>query len=290
MSSRHRYAYLLWLSVAACSASSIAPDGGATDADGGSVDAGLEPWLLTIGNASDGNGHMTHALAKLSIAPGELGTISSIVCPDITFGEPDVPNDVVSGLTFVDDVLYATGPSEGGAASQPAAAIYRVNPCSCTATRLGPLGNGLGLVGSITAFGARGLFGMSSTNDAFFTVNTDTGAGTIVRTLPFEVGASGITWSGAQRDSLWFVTAPTDQLYELDETGDQVSSPVPLDYDFDGLGMEYHPGAGRLFACSHSQILEIDPATGHVTVGQTLPWDGGCANLAAPFGHVDCIL
>jgi hypothetical protein len=232
---------------------------------------------------------MTHALAKLSILPGELGAISRVVCPNIVFGGPDVPNDVVSALTFHGEVLYATGASEGGAASRPASAVYRVDPCTCTATRLGPLGGDLGGVGSITSYGDRGIFGMASTNDTLFTVDPVTGMGTVVRALSIDVGASGITWSGAGRDTLWYVTAPSDELYELDMLGEMVSPPLPLDYDFAGLGMEYHPGDERLFACSHGRILEIDTTNGHVSVGQEIAWDGGCANLAAPFGQVDCV-
>jgi len=286
--------------LGACSAvASSAPPGSADGAaaDGPAWDLGsgfdatpaLENWLLSVGNGSAGAAGSTHALAQISIVPGELGSIHQIICPDLVFGGADVAQDVVSGLTFHEGVLYAVGATGGGAASRPAASLYRIDPCACTATRLGDFGPELGLVGSVASYGNQGLFGVASTNNAFFRIDPATGAGTLVKTLPFAYGASGLSWSGPVRDTLWGIESNTDSLYELNAQGDYVREPLVLDYDFQGLGMEFHPGAQTLFACSQNRILVVNTTTGHIEVGPEFTWDSGCANLAAPYGSVSCI-
>lgn len=272
---------------------SSADGGGAVDDAYAVVDASrsdgaapLPAWLLTVGNDDDGAGGYTHALVELSLVPGELGTVSHVLCPDIVFGGPDVPNDVVSALTFHDGVLYANGPS-GGAASQPAAALYRIDICGCTATLLGAFGSDITYVGAITSYPGRGIFGMAASNDSMFTIDPESGAGTVVAPVTIDVAAADLTWSGPTRDTLWFITSVSDTLFELDEHGTVLSS-LPLHYDFGGLGMAYHPGEDRLFACSNGKILEIDTETGDVDVGADTGLRG-CASLAAPFGDVECV-
>lgn len=248
--------------------------------------APLPAWLLTVGNEDDGEGGTRHALVELSLSAGALGTVSHVLCDDLVFGGPDVPNDVVSALTFHDGVLYANGPS-GGPTSQPAAALYRIDICRCTATRLGAFGTDITYVGAITSYPGRGIFGMAASNDSMFTIDPETGAGTVVSAVSIDVAASDLTWSGPTRDTLWFITSVTDTLFELDDHGHVLSS-LPLHYDFGGLGMAYHPGEDRLFACSNGKILEIDTTTGDVEVGGDTGLSG-CASLAAPFGNVDCV-
>jgi hypothetical protein len=295
--------YLAVALVAACAApsdgapSASLADAGAESAasssDSGGFEGGPEPelqnWLLSIGNSPPADGGTKHALGQISILPGDLGTVRAIICPNLVFGGAGVPNDVVSSLTFHEGVLYAIGASVESDGSKPAAALYRVDPCACTATRLGALGGGLGLVGSITSYPGHGLYGISSTNNTLFTVDPATGAGTPVKTMPVPFGASGFTWSGPDRNTLWGIESNSDSLYELDAKGDFAHEPLKLDYDFAGLGMEYHPGVKKLFACSYGKLLEVAASTGHVDVGPLIDWDGGCANLAAPFGPVGCV-
>ena len=296
---------LVQLASASCMLSACAKShpGSAVDAAGAASDHGvawdlgpgfdatpaLENWLLAVGNGSAGANSATHPLAQISILPGELGTIHQIICPDIVFGGAGVTNDVVSGLTFHEGVLYAVGATGGGVASKPAAALYRIDPCTCTATRLGAFGPDIGLVGSVASYSSRGLFGIASTDNSLFSIDPTTGAGTVVQALPFPYGASGLSWSGPVRDTLWGIESNTDSLYELDALGNYVHAPIKLDFDFQGLGMEYHPGAQKLFACSQNKFLVVDPGTGHVEVGPDLAGIGGCANLAAPYGSVACV-
>ncbi|MFO0686742.1 MAG: hypothetical protein U0234_32065 [Sandaracinus sp.] len=256
--------------------------------DAASVDgaAPLPAWLLTVGNEDDGAGGYTHRLVELSLVPGELGTVSHVLCDNLVFGGPDVPNDVVSALTFHEGVLYSNGAS-GSDPSQPAAALYRIDICHCTATRVGDFGADITFVGAITSYPGRGIYGMAASDDSMFTIDPETGAGTVVSPVTIDVAAADLTWSGPRRDTLWFITSVSDTLFELDDRG-QVLTSLPLHYDFNGLGMAYHPGLDRLFACSNGKILEIDTTTGDVEVGADTGLSG-CASLAAPFGDVDCV-
>lgn len=273
-------------SDAAVEAAGPVTEAGQFQLDGGPE---LQNWLLAVGNTPSDGGGYAHPLGQISILPGDLGAIRSVICPDIVFAGTSATNDVVSSLTFYDDVLYGVGAAVAGDASTPAAALYRIDPCTCTATRLGTLGAGVSFVGSITSYGNRAIYGIASTNDALFTVDPTTGAATIVKTLAVDFGASGLSWSGPERDTIWGIESNSDSLYEMNAQGDFVRDPLKLDYDFAGLGMEYHPGAKKLFACSNNKLLEVNVTSGHVDVGPEIAWDGGCANLAAPFGPVGCI-
>ena len=144
------------VALGACGQAETTGDDTGVDASTGPADgAALENWLLAIGNGPDTGSGSTHALAQISILPGEVGSLHGIVCPDLVFAGPNVTNDVVSGLTFYEGILYAVG-ATGGTASKPAAALYRIDPCQCTATKVGDFGPDFGLTYVLDGMAAMG--------------------------------------------------------------------------------------------------------------------------------------
>ena len=279
--------------LTACSPEVVArPDVGPVDAsrdaetplDVNLADIGIAPaaipnWLLTVENGGVDN--EVHRLLRVSVAPTDYGT-TRVICADIALPASVNASNVITSLTFNQGRLLATG--NGSANSDT---MFEIDPCTCSATVVGAYG--FDPVPGITSIDAQ-MFGVTTTADLVISINPLTAAGAPLGALPSDWGTAGLSWSGPIRNSLLGITSADDTLVEFNaRTGEVIGAPLMLDYDFRSVGMEFHPGLNRLFACSNAgALLEVDTTTGHVTFGPTI--SSLCNNLAAPFGTVECIL
>ena len=236
-------------------------------------------WLLTVENSGVDN--EVHRLLRVGVAEADYGMTREI-CPNIALPTTVPASNIISSLTFNQGRLLASGRGvENGDT------MFEIDPCTCTATVVGPYG--YSSVPGITSIGTQ-MFGITTAADLVLGINPATGAGTSLAMLPSDWGTAGLSWSGPTRNSLLGISGADDTLVEFNaSTGAVVGAPLTLDYDFGSVGMEFHPGLNRIFACSgEGNLLEVDATTGHVTVGSVI--SVGCNNLAAPFGSVDCVL
>lgn len=243
----------------------------------------LEKWLLTIDNKSK---NKVHSLMRISVDAATLGEQTEI-CADLTLPSSVPASNVFSSLTFNKERLYASGVGESKSSS-----LFIIDPCKCTATEVGRYG--FGGMGGITSRGEQ-MFGISTDQDVFVSVNPATGTATKLANLDSDWVTAGLSWSGPENNTLWAIGsimafgASVSKAIEFDASGKPIGKPVALDYDFGSVGTEYHPGLHKLYACSDpGKLLEVNTKTGHVTVGPSMN-QKGCNNLAAPYGHVKCV-
>lgn len=79
-------------------------------------------------------------------------------------------------------------------------------------------------------------------------------------------------------------------LYTIDPSDGSATWIVDLDHNFNGVGIERHPGNGIIYACDTDGFLySVDPDTGETVAIGEITGDS-CNNLAAPWQVVDCIL
>ena len=236
-------------------------------------------WLLTVENSGVDN--EVHRLLRVGVATSDYGMTREI-CANITLPTTVPASNIISSLTFNQGRLLASGRGvENGDT------MFEIDPCTCTATVVGPYG--YSSVPGITSIGVD-MFGITTAADLVIGINPMTAMGTSLGMLPGDWGTAGLSWSGPMRNSLLGISGADDTLVEFNPaTGAVVGRPTTLDYDFGSVGMEYHPGMRTIYACSgEGNLLEVNAATGRVTVGPMI--SVGCNNLAAPFGNVDCVL
>jgi len=241
--------------------------------------APIPNWLLTVENGGVDN--EVHRLLRISVAPADYGA-TRVICPDITLPASVPASNIISSLTFNRGRLLASGRVTANGDS-----MFEIDPCTCTATLVG--GYGFESVPGITSIDAE-MFGITTASDLVIGINPATAMGTRLGALPNDWGTAGLSWSGPIRNSLLGISGVDDTLVEFNaRTGAVIGTPLTLDYDFGSVGMEFHPGLNRIFACSsEGMLLVVDATTGSVTVGPNI--SPTCNNLAAPFGTVDCIL
>jgi hypothetical protein len=256
----------------------------AASSDGATRDAAdasalrVPNWLLTIETA--GTNRDVHRLLRVSVATADYGAMSEI-CANITMPASVPASNIISSLTFNQGRLLASGRTMADGDT-----MFEIDPCRCTATVVGQYG--YDAVPGITSIGPD-LFGVTTTADLLIAINPMTARSTRLGALPSDWGTAGLSWSGPARNSLYGISGSDDTLVEFDaRTGAVIGAPRTLDYDFGSVGMEFHPGLDRIYGCSTAgNLLEVDAATGHVTVGPMLY--APCNNLAAPFGSVACV-
>jgi DNA-binding beta-propeller fold protein YncE len=100
---------------------------------------------------------------------------------------------------------------------------------------------------------------------------------------------TGATWS--QDDKiLYAINGADDTLYTINTKTGVATAITELNYDFGTVGIEVHPANNTLYSCSTAgDLLEVDPATGNVTVIGPMGQGTSCTNLAAPWLDVECI-
>lgn len=236
-------------------------------------------YLLTVENSGVNN--EVHRLLRIGVAPADYGMTREI-CPNIALPSTVDPSNIISSLTFNQGRLLATGKGTVNGDT-----MFEIDPCTCTATVIGAYG--FDPVPGITSIDTA-MFGVTTTMDLVITINPMTAVSARLGALPNDWGTAGLSWSGPVRNSLLGISGSDDTLVEFNATtGAVIGAPLTLDHDFGSVGMEFHPGLSRLFACStEGNLLEVDATSGHVTVGPSI--GPTCNNLAAPFGTVDCIL
>ena len=221
------------------------------------------PWLLSIDNAS-------RTLRKVDIVTGK----SAVVCT--------LPNKYAyPSLTFRrDNALMA---------SRKGSALDLINPCTCEVTAIGTYGGGATSVNGITSDHAQGLYGISAGLQSLIAIDSTTGIATVIGPLGVKFGANGATWSDELK-ALYAINGADDTLYTVNPQTGAATFQAKLSQSFVSVGVERHPGNGKIYACSDDAALrEVDPQTGMVTVIGPMGEAGGCTNLAAPWGPVACV-
>lgn len=239
------------------------------DASGSGADSTVTPglaappWLLTLDNA-------TRTLRKVDIVTGK----SAVVCtlankyayPSLTFRR--------------DNVLMA---------SAKGAALDRIDPCTCAVTAVGVYGGGATSVNGITSDQAQGLYGISAGLQSLIAIDPKTGAAKVVGALGVKFGANGATWSD-QLKALYAINGADDKLYTVNPQTGAATFQAKLSQSFTSVGVERHPGNGKIYACTDDSVLRVvDPTTGVVSTVGDMGTAGGCTNLAAPWGPVACV-
>ena len=247
-------------------------------------DAGLDApvrigeWILSIDNREE---NVVHALIRISVAEADYGAVSTI-CEDIALPDSIPSPNILSSLTFNDNTLYATAQGvENGDT------LLRVDPCECTATVVG--GYGYTHVAGITSNVDADMFGLSGVESVLLEINPTSAMTRLIRALDVEWTTVGLT-AAPTEGMLWGISGATNELVLFNAADGAIVQTLDLSYNFGSVGMEYHPGVDKIFACSNTgELLVVDPETGNVDVGPVFAPDG-CNNLAAPFGTVECIL
>ncbi len=245
----------------------------------------LANWILSVANERQTEGEPSYEnfrLLQINVAEENFGATTTI-CESIELPDSIPALNNISSLTFNDNKLYATARGEDFGDT-----LLLINPCTCEATRVGAYG--YSRVAGITSNGAQDMFGISGAEDVALTMSPETAMAELLAELEDDWGTVGLTWTGPGRDSLWGIDGNADNLVELSAVDGSQGEPIPLDFNFGSVGMEYHPGQDVIYACSSDgHLLIVDPETGHVTVGPELGY-APCNNLAAPFGPVACII
>jgi hypothetical protein len=170
--------------------------------------------------------------------------------------------------------------------------IDRIDPCTCQVTPVGP--TGYDSIPGITADQGVGLFGIEITSDLLVALDPASGKGTKVGFLGVDFTNTGATWSDdldGGKGGLYAINRLTNSLYTIDWKTGQAKVLVPLDEEFQYVGIERHPFDQQIYACTNDAVLRhIDPVTGHVSkIGIGMGHPAGCNNLAAPWTVVGCL-
>jgi len=166
--------------------------------------------------------------------------------------------------------------------------LDRINPCTCDILAIGGYGGPTGVFG-ITADPGDSLFGVATTQDTAISIEVVFGMATTLGSLGVNFTTSGATYS-QQDKKIYAINGNDNTLYTINMKTGAATKIADLNYNFGSVGIEVHPANNKLYACSSSaDLLEVDPATGNVTVIGSMGQSGGCTNLAAPWFDVPCI-
>ena len=115
------------------------------------------------------------------------------------------------------------------------------------------------------------------------------GIATTLGSLGVNFTTSGATYS-QQDKKIYAINGGDNKLYTINLKTGAATEIATLNYNFGTVGIEVHPANNKLYACStNADLLEIDPATGDVTIIGSMEQSGSCTNLAAPWLDIDCI-
>ena len=190
-------------------------------------------------------------------------------------------------LTFNSDVLFASVRLQSNGDT-----LLRIDPCQCTSEEIGQYSGFTGVNG-ITSNELQVMFGASSTQDVIIDIDPMTAISNMLNPLPGNWGSTGLTWSDPIDNLLYGINASDDRLYTFN--GDDASSigSVQMDMNFASVGIEFHPGVDKLYACGisgqNSSLFSVDLQSGMVSLEAADVLEANCDNLAAPFGPVECI-
>ena len=163
--------------------------------------------------------------------------------------------------------------------------LDRIDPCTCEITPVGPVGFESTIVGITTDRGVN-LYGVETTQDNLLSLVSTTGTASEIGTRGVDFGSSGATWSD-ELEALWAINSMDDSLYVLDPDTGLATFQAELDRNFGNVGIEYHPGVRKLYACTGSTLYSVDTETGWVfTIGTIGNYNSN--NLAAPYSLVEC--
>ncbi|MEC7983857.1 MAG: putative metal-binding motif-containing protein [Myxococcota bacterium] len=167
-------------------------------------------------------------------------------------------NAQVSGVNSMDV-------SENGVSivHQGGNSIWTMDICSGTGSRIGY--HGVGNMGGI-AFAPTGvLYGIDIENNNLIQLDIQTGQGSVVGPLGFDLSYCGLAYDCANQRMVG-ADADTAQLFTIDlQTGeayDFVQTSVP----YQGVGLEYEPSTGMFLTSTNTEIYRVDPNTGSTTL------------------------
>jgi hypothetical protein len=209
-------------------------------------------------------------LMHVSIVDASLKKICDLHPPA---GSSDMPGGVPS-LTFNrDDQLFA---SDG-------AALWQIALPSCEITKVGAYGNGISAVNGILPARDAGLFGISGKLNALIQIDPQTGQAQVIGELGQKWGAHGASWSDRDQ-TIYAINAADNKLYRVDPQSGKASEMATIEgVKFSSVGMDVHPGDGKICACTGNDTLYEIELDGHARAVGNAGW-GGCADLGAPFG------
>ena len=225
----------------------------------------IEPWLLSVNNATD-----------------ELVKISTDDASTVVLCQLDVPDGYPSTTFGLDGTLYGSNSTDQ--------TLDIIDPCTCETMTLGP--TNFGSIPGITANGIEIelLFGVSVSADVLVTLNAQNGAGQEIGPLGVDFHYSGTTWS-SELQGLYAIEDITNRLYELDTGTGTAVEIAPLDVNFSSVGIEWHPETMELYACTNvpqqSMLYRVNTDDGTTELVGMLPYN--CNNLAAPWVPVGCV-
>ena len=209
------------------------------DCDGDIDEDSKAGWALVTIDTSAGY------VYEIDPATAAMTTISSISDTSLRINTMDVSEN---GTAVVQDA----------AGSQ----MLHMDACAGTTTLIGStgVGNMCGI-----AFGPGGLlYGMDTTNDQLVEIDITTGAGTVIGSLGFELGSCGLSYD-CTNDRLIGANATTAEIFTVDPVTGLGSGHVLTEVPFDGVGLDYDPAEGVLYASTGDELYQVDPSTGATT-------------------------
>jgi hypothetical protein len=230
------------------------------DGIGDLCDPSTTTWLLSINN-------VTHQLLWVNTATGQGTAVCDLDTSD---------NYPSSTFTRAGDLLALNNTQDR---------LDHIDPCTCEITPIGPVGFQSTIVGITTDQGVN-LYGVETYNNNLVSMLSSTGEATVVGTLGMDFGASGATWSD-ELGAMWAINSLDDNLYVIDPETGLATFQASLDRAFGNVGIEFHAGKDKLYACTGSKLYSVDTETGWVfTIGTIDNYN--CNNLAAPYSLVEC--
>jgi hypothetical protein len=204
-----------------------------------------------------------------------------VVDPDTGVGTPVI--DVSPAMNICSSVfsrggtLYVSG---GGM-------LMTFDICSGQLTTIGTYPGAIAACG-ISTDDLSSLFGIDDETDELIRIDTSNAQSTPVGSLGVDFGPHGLTWDG-QQGVFIAINGLDDRIYSVDpDTGSATLLSSLVDFHFEGVGVEMDPISGQLYACTESQLLEIDPNTGIVNIVGNIH-NGDCNNLGATHLDIPCL-
>jgi hypothetical protein len=138
--------------------------------------------------------------------------------------------------------------------------LLEIDACTGTMTPVGGE-SGVGRTCGI-AFGPGGaLYGLDNSENTLVIFDTQTGAGTAIGELGFDLAGCGLTYN-CSTDALIGANSMTGELFEIDTSTGLPSNVVQTDIPFNSVGLEFDAPTGLILASTNESYYELDPSTG----------------------------
>ncbi len=140
--------------------------------------------------------------------------------------------------------------------------LKTLDPCTGAISTIGTTGTGS--LGGLS-FGPGGyLYGLDDSADQIWRLDPDTGVGTLVGPIGFNVGANGLAYD-CTNDRLVGADSNTGRVFYIDVHTGEAYGFMNTGISFAAVGIEFYPPRGTFLLTNGYTLYEFDPETGEST-------------------------